>query len=545
MTLREAPPTERGPEQPQAVHTPLLWSAGIGVVALAGFLASAEIVAVVVGAQSSPLVGVGSAVIDLAPPAAKNLMVHLFGTGDKAALFALMGILLVVITGLAGIAERSRWPWGRIIFGIGGLLAIIAVRTRADASDFDVLPSAVGTVVAILLLRALTTKAFRWHAAEANAGALARGDDPVEVTPTLRSTAVERRSFLLLGGLAAAVSVVFGAGARVINAGAVNAAALRSAVKLPKPAVASKGVPAGASLGLSGLSSYVTPTADFYRIDTALSVPQIDPSTWKLEITGLVEKPVTLTWNELLDLPLVEHMATLSCVSNDVGGDLIGNALWLGYPIRELLKRAAPDASADMVLSQSIDGFTAGTPLSVLQDDGTEALLAIGMNGAPLPLEHGFPVRMVVPGLFGYVSATKWVTSMKVTRFADEKAYWSTRGWSEKGPAKLESRIDTPTGNASVTAGTVPIAGVAWEPHTGVAGVEVRIDSGAWEQATLADSVSDDTWRQWVYQWKATKGSHRLQVRATSKDGSVQRAKYVPPAPDGAEGWDEVTVTVE
>lgn len=541
MTSRLAAPPATPLPTRAGLRSSRWWAAASGVVALAAFLGSAEAVAVVVGARSSPLIAVGGAVIDLAPPAAKNVMVDLFGTGDKAALFVLMGVLLVVITAAAGILERARFPFGRLVFALGGVLAIFAVRTRADASDFDVVPAAVGTVVAILVLRALIGKLFRWDAASRSQSG---GSENAELRPPLRSTPLERRSFLLVTFVAAAASVVVGSGARLINATAVNAAALRDSVRLPRPATAASAVPSGASLDVAGITSYVTPNADFYRIDTALSVPQIDPAKWSLEISGLVDTPVTLTWQQLLDLPLVEHMATLSCVSNDVGGDLIGNALWLGYPIRELLKRAGVQESADMVLSTSIDGFTAGTPLSVLQDSQTQALLAIGMNGEPLPVEHGFPVRMVVPGLFGYVSATKWVTSLRVTRFADEKAYWSTRGWDEKGPVKLESRIDTPSGGASVAVGAVPIAGVAWEPHTGVERVEVRIDSGAWQTAELADSVSDDTWRQWVYRWQAQAGNHRIQVRATSKDGRVQKAKYLPPAPNGAEGWDEVTVTV-
>ncbi|ROQ40673.1 DMSO/TMAO reductase YedYZ molybdopterin-dependent catalytic subunit [Frondihabitans sp. PhB188] len=543
MSTRVAPPVAAPPAAAVPSSRALkVWAALGGVLALIAFLASAEAVAVVIGAGSSPLVGVGGAVIDLAPPGAKNLMVALFGTGDKAALFALMGVLLVIITAGAGLLERSRPPLGRVVFGVGGLLAILAVRTRAGAGNFDIVPSLVGAIVATLVLHAVIARLFRWEAAARyDAGEM---EVRPKLSPAMRSSGLERRAFFRWTALSAAAWAVVGAGARVINGAVVNAEALRAAVKLPAAAVTEDAAPAGASLSVAGITPYITPNADFYRIDTALSVPQIDPSTWSLQIEGLVETPITLTWKQLLDLPLVEHTATLSCVSNEVGGDLIGNARWLGYPIRELLKRGAPDASADMVLSRSIDGFTAGTPLSVLQDDSTQALLAIGMNGEPLPLEHGFPVRMVVPGLFGYVSATKWVTSLKVTRFADEKAYWSTRGWTEKGPAKLESRIDTPSGSKTVSAGTVPIAGVAWEPHTGVAAVEIRVDNGDWVEATLADSISDDTWRQWVYRWDATKGRHRIQVRATSKDGKRQTAKYVPPAPDGAEGWDEVTVTV-
>ena len=251
-----------------------------------------------------------------------------------------------------------------------------------------------------------------------------------------------------------------------------------------------------------------------------------------------------ITFADLLALPLQERYITLACVSQDIGGGLIGNALWLGYPIRDLLARAVPTAGADMVLSTSVDGFTASTPLTVLQDPGTDALLAVGMNGAPLPLDHGFPVRMVVPGLYGYVSATKWVTELKVTTFADDLAYWSTRGWTERGPIKLSSRIDTPRRGFEVQPGTVPIAGIAWAQHTGIRAVDVQIDDGPWQPAELAAPVSTDTWIQWVYQWEATSGTHRVTARATDADGLVQTAEIRPPAPDGATGLHSISVRV-
>jgi hypothetical protein len=289
----------------------------------------------------------------------------------------------------------------------------------------------------------------------------------------------------------------------------------------------------------------VTPNGDFYRIDTALRVPQVDPASWTLRVTGLVDEPFELTLDELLALPLTEHHVTLTCVSNEVGGDLVGNARWLGYPVRDLLSRAGVRDEADMVLSTSADGWTASTPLDVLTDPERACLLAVGMNGEPLPPEHGFPARLVVPGLYGYVSATKWVTELKVTTFADDVAYWSTRGWSERGPIKLASRVDTPRAGAPVPAGVVTVAGVAWAQHTGVVGVEVRVDDGTWRTATLADTVGPDTWRQWSYAWDATPGEHRLTVRATDADGRTQTADVAPPAPDGASGWHEVTVRVQ
>lgn len=513
------------------LRRPAVLAAAVGLVAAAAFLGIAEFGALLLGGAGSPLVAVGSAVIDLAPAGAKNLMVALFGTGDKIALFVLMTVLVAAISAGAGVLERARPPFGALVFAVGGVLALIAVSTRSGSGTFDGAPTVFGVAAAVITLRLLLRRLRRWEAAAAVPSA------------SPRPASSERRAFLVWGVATAAVAVVVGTASRVGSSAMQAVAAARRAVRLPAAATPAPAVPGGASLDVDGITPYVTPNADFYRIDTALRVPSIDPADWSLRIHGAVEHEVTLTWDELLALPLEEHMATLSCVSNEVGGDLIGNALWLGYPIRELLARAKPTGDADMVLSRSIDGFTAGTPLDVLQDEGTDALLAIGMNGEPLPTEHGFPARMVVPGLFGYVSATKWVTEMEVTRFADAQGYWTPRGWSERGPVKLESRIDTPRNGTTVTVGEqVAIAGVAWQPHTGVKAVQVRVGSGAWQQAELAESVSADTWRQWVLRWTPTAGSHRIEVRAVSADGEVQTSVERPPAPNGATGWASVTV---
>ena len=269
----------------------------------------------------------------------------------------------------------------------------------------------------------------------------------------------------------------------------------------------------------------------------------INPDEWTLKITGMVEREVVINYADLTARPLVEHLTTLTCVSNEVGGDLIGNALWLGYPLRELLAEAKPLVGSDMVLSTSDDGWTAGTPLSALTDPDREALLAIGMNGEPLPIEHGFPVRMVVPGLYGYVSATKWVTELRVTTFEKDHGYWTPLGWSAKGPIKLASRIDVPR-SSSVDGGTVVVAGVAWAQHTGIGKVEVQIDQGDWQGAQLADTSGPDTWRQWRYEWPATAGTHQITVRATDADGKLQVADFAPPAPDGATGYHSIQVKV-
>ncbi|PKQ36080.1 MAG: oxidoreductase [Actinobacteria bacterium HGW-Actinobacteria-11] len=275
----------------------------------------------------------------------------------------------------------------------------------------------------------------------------------------------------------------------------------------------------------------------------ALIVPRVDPADWSLRIHGMVEREMEITWDELLAMPMQESDVTLACVSNEVGGSLIGNARWLGLPVRDLLARAGVDADADMVLSTSADGFTASTPIEALTDD-RDALLAIGMNGEPLPIEHGFPVRMVVPGLYGYVSATKWVTQLEVTRFDRATAYWTTRGWSERGPIKLQSRIDVPRRGQQVTAGDAVIAGMAWQQHVGIAGVEVRIDDGPWRAAELATAISTDTWVQWSLDWVAESGTHTIECRALNVDGETQTSDPAAPAPDGAQGWHRIDVSV-
>jgi DMSO/TMAO reductase YedYZ molybdopterin-dependent catalytic subunit len=292
------------------------------------------------------------------------------------------------------------------------------------------------------------------------------------------------------------------------------------------------------------VTPFIVPNEDFYRIDTAFVVPQLDTATWSVRVWGEVEQEVTMDWATLLKQPLEQHLVTLTCVSNEVGGDLAGNAMWTGWPVRNLLAMARPKAGADMVLSRSSDGFTAGTPLEALTDD-RNALLAVAMNGQALPFEHGFPVRLVVPGLYGYVSATKWLTELKVTRFSVDEGYWTPRGWSAKGPIKTASRIDVPRAGRGVKAGTVAVAGVAWAQHIGIDRVEVQVDGGAWQPARLAETVGPDTWRQWVFDWDAASGNHTLSVRATDTNGDLQVAASAPPAPDGATGWHSVAVAIE
>ncbi len=509
----------------------------LGIVTAACTVALAEVVSLLLGGAGNPINAVGSFIIDIVPPGFKTLVIDLFGTADKAVLFGSIGLLLLVLAVAVGLLQVRRPPWGIAALGLFALVAILAAITRAGAGLLDALPTLLGAAAGALLLSSLTRRFHAWREAPARRGLASAAAG--------RAGRYERRSFLLMLGVAGVASAVVGAGARALSAAASAVSEARAALTLPAAASAAPPIPADAIAATPGISPYITPNADFYRIDTALQVPSIEPDAWRLRITGMVEQEVEIGFAELLALPLEERVITLTCVSNDVGGDLIGNALWLGYPIRNLLARARPTAGADMVLSRSQDGFTAGTPLEVLQDEKTDALLAVGMNGEFLPIEHGFPVRMVVPGLYGYVSATKWVVELKVTSYADDLAYWSTRGWTERGPIKLSSRIDTPRAGRSVAAGTVAIAGVAWAQHTGISRVQLRIDEGQWLDATLAPTVTVDSWLQWSYAWDALPGDHRIEVRATDADGLVQTAKQAPPAPDGSTGLHGIAVRVD
>jgi len=318
----------------------------------------------------------------------------------------------------------------------------------------------------------------------------------------------------------------------------------RDAIKLPKPVPATvPTLPPGVDLNIPGLASFITPNNNFYRVDTAIVLPEVDPSSWQLRIHGMVSREITITFDELLKRPLIEDYVTLCCVSDPVGGPYIGNALWLGASLASLLREAGIKAGADQLMCTSVDGFTSGTPVQTVMD-GRDALLAVAMNGQPLPIAHGFPARMVVPGLYGYVSATKWVTDINVTTFAGNYAYWAQRGWSQQAPIKTESRIDVPNGESQIRPGRTAVAGVAWAQHKGIEAVEVRVDQGPWNQARLAAVPDLDTWRQWVWEWDATSGNHIIEARATDKTGYTQTAVQAQPEPNGASGYPSAAVTV-
>jgi len=505
-----------------------LWRpAAAGLAAALSGLGLAESTAAWVAPGASPVLSVGALIIDIVPAGVKELIISLFGTADKIVLIVTIVLVLVVLAALAGILESRRPPFGRVLVVLIGAIALFAALSRSSASTLDAVPAVVAMGISAIALTFLTTRLPKAPPA------------PAEDVP-----GPDRRRFLVYTGITAGVGLLALLGGQLGAAATRATDAARALFTLPAPQVRAAAIPAGAILDVAGITPLITPNADFYRIDTALSVPRIDPTTWRLKITGMVETEVEIDFAELLALPLEESTTTLACVSNYVGGDLIGNATWLGYPIRELLARAKPLSGADMVLSRSQDGFTAGTPIEALTD-GRNAILAVGMNGEPLPLEHGYPVRMVVPGLYGYVSATKWVVELKLTRFDREQGYWTPRGWSELGPVKLSSRIDVPRTRASVPAGSVVIAGVAWSQHVGVSAVAVQIDDGPWQDADLADAISVDTWRQWAYTWNdAPAGNHSIKVRATDASGLVQTSVTADVAPNGATGLHEVDVAV-
>jgi DMSO/TMAO reductase YedYZ molybdopterin-dependent catalytic subunit len=503
--------------QPRPLRGLRARAAAGGILAALAGLAAGGVVAAVLGTSQTPVVAIGSAFIDRVPPWLKDLAISLFGVHDKTALQIGILIVLLALAALAGVLSVRRWWAGAAVTVVLAGLAVLAAATRPDTGQTGFVPSFVAGVVAVLVLRLFSRRL---------SGLV---DSPNDLA--------SRRGFLQLATGVALGTVAVGALGRVVGGRRTAVTDARVALKLPVPPDLNP--PGGVQA--AGATPWATSAADFYRIDTALSVPLIKPADWTLRIHGMVERELNLSFAYLLKRKVVHKWVTLTCVSNEVGGDLIGNALWSGVLLKDLLAEAGPSSDADAIKSTSKDGFTAGTPIGTLTDD-RQSMLAFAMNGQPLPLEHGFPVRIVVPGLYGYVSATKWLTDIEVTRFDQFEAYWTPRGWSELGPIKLSSRIDVPRSNAST--GKVTVAGVAWDQHVGVSKVEVRVDGGPWQQATLATDASIDTWRQWYWSWDAPRGNHVLQVRAFDAKGNPQIEAEAPPAPNGSTGLHTVNVKV-
>jgi DMSO/TMAO reductase YedYZ molybdopterin-dependent catalytic subunit len=496
-----------------------------GVAAAAVALGVTQLLAVAFGPQADARTAVGSAVIDLTPGPVKEWAIQIFGMADKLVLSVLVLAVIAVIGAVGGSLETRRVPVGSAAIVAVGIAGCAAVLSRAGATPVDIVPTLVGTACGVVVLRLLTSGRFI--------------DEP-DTSDTGDSPDRGRRlSLVTLGFLGAgAVSGVSGV---VLSRLLSSVAGDRDAFALPGVDVGAPPVPPTVQPKGVALPSFVTTNADFYRIDTALTVPQLSRSDWQLKIHGMVDREITYRFEDLERFDVVEKLVTLTCVSNPVGGELIGNASWTGYRVRDLLAEAGVHKDADMVLSMSIDGFTAGTPVEVLTDN-RDSLLAIGMNGEPLPTEHGYPARLVVPGLYGYVSATKWVVDLELTRFDRAEAYWTRLGWSPRGPIKTQSRVDVPRSGQDVARGPVTFGGVAWAQNRGVRAVEVRIDDGDWQPADLGASYSNETWRLWSFNWQATEpGLHTITVRATDNTGAVQTSEPADVVPDGATGWHTVS----
>lgn len=505
-------------------------AAGAGLIAGTVAVTVGMLVAAIIQV-TSPIDAVGSTVIDHVPAWLKDLGVRWFGTNDKTALRVGIVVILAAAAAAVGIAARRRPIVGTIgiaLFGVIGVLAALA-RPNEPASTF--LPSLLGAIVGAVLLHRLLHPVTGGPSRTPQRSRVPLGWD--------------RRRFLVTGGTAAALAAVAGGTSTVLENRRVDA--LRNAIPDALPAAGAPPSPVPSDAGASTAdvygTPYITPAGDFYRIDTALSFPRLSLSSWKVTIGGMVTTPLSFTYDQLTARPQVERVVTLTCVSNDVGGDLVGNATWQGVLLADLLHEAGVDPAAEQVYSTSLDGWTCGFPVG-LALDGRDAMIAIGMNGKPLPLEHGFPARLVVPGLYGYVSATKWLQSIELNRWSDAAGFWVPLGWSRDGPIKTQSRIDVPRTSERVAAGSATIAGVAWAQHRGIAKVEVRVDGGEWREAQLAADLSDDAWRQWSATWDATSGKHTLQVRATDMTGATQTEDVAPPAPDGATGYHTRRVTV-
>ena len=548
--------------------------------AIAGLLAAAtalgvgQLVAGLTGASGSPVVAVGELQIDFTPPWLKNFAIANFGSDDK---LILVGGILVVIALFAALIgmEATRRLWvGMAGLAVFAVIGLTAAATRPTASFASLLPTVAATAAAVAVLRILiplvgpaarhrpaTWTADPWQdawAAGPDAEVTAAEPAPGELEPgepesgelqseeladeELADAGPRRRSFLAASAVTAGIAAGAGLTGRLLAERSSVATAQR-ALRIPKPTLSTAPLPPGVNLEVPGISSFITSNAAFYRVDTAIVLPQVDPGSWQLRIHGMVDREITVTFDELLKRPLIEDYVTLCCVSNPVEGPYIGNALWLGASLAGLLREAGIKAGADQLMCTSVDGFTSGTPVQTVMD-GRDALLAVAMNGTALPVAHGFPARMVVPGLYGYVSATKWVTDINVTTFAGNYAYWAQRGWSQQAPIKTECRIDVPNGANQIRAGRTAIAGVAWAQHKGVDAVHVRVDQGPWNQATLAAVPGIDSWRQWVWEWEATGGNHVIEARATDATGYTQTSFAAQPEPNGASGYPIVAVTV-
>jgi DMSO/TMAO reductase YedYZ molybdopterin-dependent catalytic subunit len=496
-----------------------------GVAAASVSLGVAQLVGILFGPRADARSAIGSAVVDLTPGGIKEWAIQTLGSLDKLFLAVVVLVVIATIAAIAGSLETKRRPIGSTVIAAAGVLGCIAVLSRQGATALDTIPTVAGAVCGVAALRLLIRRFWP-------PGDLVGHDEPN----------ADRRGLVIFGllGLGVASGVAGALVTRLVH----SVAGDRNSLTLPRPRIAAPPIPADAQPGGVALPSFITPSADFYRVDTALTVPQLSHGDWRLRVHGMVDREITYSFEDLAKFDVVEMATTLACVSNPVGGELVSTGIWTGYRVADLLAAAHVHSDADMVLSTSVDGFTAGTPVEALTD-ARNALLAVGLNGQPLPVEHGYPARLVVPGLYGYVSATKWVVDLELTRFDRAKAYWTRMGWAPRAPIKTESRIDVPKSGQKVPTGAVVFGGVAWAQNRGVRAVEVRIGEGGWQPAKLGASYSNETWRLWSFPWQANRtGRQTITVRATDNTGAVQTADQVGTLPDGATGWHSVDFSV-
>ncbi|GAA4399917.1 sulfite oxidase [Fodinibacter luteus] len=525
-------PPDEGPRTASTAGPGRGWYAAGALLGAAVGAAAGHLVAGLVSPDASPVLAVGSTVVDLTPTPVKEWAVARFGTADKPLLIGSVGIVALLLAAGCGLVARARRSLGLALLGALALVSVAAAVARPTSTGVDLLPGLVAAAVGVATTAWFLGLLDAWGDADRDPAAGAGADG----MPFTDGRSDRRRVIVAAAGLGA-LAATGGALGRALSRGGSPAS-----VTLPPPAVPLPPPTAGLEATVPGISALRTPSSQFYRIDTALVIPRVDPAGWTLTVDGDVDRPFRLTYDELIAMPLVERDITLTCVSNEVGGPYVGGARWLGVLTRDLLERAGVRPGADQVLSHSTDGMTISTPVQALTDD-REAIVAVAMNGEPLPTRHGFPARLVTPGLYGFVGATKWLSRLEATTYAAGRAYWTERGWATDAPILTQSRIDTPRDRARVSAGDAVVGGVAWAQHRGIAGVEVRVDDGAWQEATLGPDAGIDHWRQWYLPWPAAPGRHTLTVRATDGTGAVQEEARTEPFPRGATGWHRIVVT--
>jgi DMSO/TMAO reductase YedYZ molybdopterin-dependent catalytic subunit len=491
----------------------------LGVLATLVGVAAGHLVAALLHPDSSPVLAVGSQVIDLTPTPMKEWAIRHFGSNDKRVLIGSVMAGVLMLAAVAGLLARRRF-----VLGAGSQVVLVGVAActalnRPQSELLDLVPSLATVVVGVGSLRLLVQRPT-----PASAG----------------SSAPSRRGVLLTAGVLAVTAVAMGGAGRLIG----RARSRIDAIAFPKPADAAPPFPTGIEGTYPGVTPLRVATKDFYRVDTRLDVPIVDLDSWSLKIDGMVDHELELTFDDLLDLPLIERDITLTCVSNPVGGPYVGGARWIGVRLTDLFDLAGVQDGVDQVFSTDVDGMTIGTPYE-LATDGRDAMIALGMNGEALPREHGYPARMVVPGLYGFIGACKWIERITLTTYAEKDSYWTRRDWATDAPIKISSRIDTPRVLEEIEAGDTFIGGVAWaQQNGGVAGVQVQVDGGGWQDAVLGPSAGNDYWRQWYYPWRAEAGSHHLACRVIDGTGTTQTAVRADPFPEGSSGIQTLIVTV-